>query len=81
MTIGRPVRAAASCWSSTSRSWRGHPAGADHGPYDAGRATITEADAALGTWQPHLAIVDMDLVSRVLLEGIGTGQSSTSDYW
>ena len=40
-------------------------------------ATITEADAALGTWQPHLAIVDMDLVNGVLLEGIGTGQSST----
>jgi two-component system, OmpR family, alkaline phosphatase synthesis response regulator PhoP len=46
-----------------------------HGPYlTQVAATITEADAALATWRPHLAIVDMDLVDGVLLERMGAGE-------
>ena len=45
-----------------------------HGPYlTQVAATIAEADAALGTWRPHLAIVDMDLVNGALLERVGHG--------
>ena len=48
-----------------------------HGPYMTQvAATITEADAALGTWQPHLAIVDMDLVNGAFLERVGTEEST-----
>ena len=47
-----------------------------HGPYlTQVAATITAADAALGTWRPHLAIVDMDLVDGALLERMGTGEA------
>ena len=49
-----------------------------HGPYlTQVAATITAADAALGTWRPHLAIVDMDLVDGALLERVGTGEATT----
>jgi DNA-binding response OmpR family regulator len=48
-----------------------------HGPYLTQVATtIVAADAALGTWQPHLAIVDMDLVNGALLERVGTEAST-----
>ena len=44
-----------------------------HGPYRTQVApTTTEAAAALVTWQPHLAIVDMDLVDGTLLEQLET---------
>ncbi len=49
-----------------------------HGPYLAQVATtVVAADAALGTWRPHLAIIDMDLVDGALLERIGTRESPT----
>src|SRR5690349_9015 len=48
-----------------------------HGPYlPRVAATITEATAALESWQPHLAIVDMDLVDGVFLARLGTGAPS-----
>jgi DNA-binding response OmpR family regulator len=48
-----------------------------HGPYLTQVATtIVAADAVLGTWQPHLAIVDMDLVNGALLERVGTDAST-----
>jgi DNA-binding response OmpR family regulator len=47
-----------------------------HGPYLTQVATtIVAADAALATWQPHLAIVDMDLVNGALLERVSTEDS------
>jgi two-component system, OmpR family, alkaline phosphatase synthesis response regulator PhoP len=49
-----------------------------HGPYlTQVAATILEADAALGTWQPHLAVVDMDLVNGTFLERVSTEDSPT----
>ena len=48
-----------------------------HGPYlTQVAATITDADAALAAWRPHLAVVDMDLVDGALLERMGTGEST-----
>mgnify|MGYP000144329734 CR=1 FL=1 len=47
----------------------------EHGPYVTRvAAPIAEADAALGTWRPHLVIVDMDLVNGTLLDRSGTGE-------
>jgi DNA-binding response OmpR family regulator len=49
-----------------------------HGPYMTQvAATITEADTALGAWQPHLAIVDMDLVNGAFLERVSMERSPT----
>jgi DNA-binding response OmpR family regulator len=46
-----------------------------HGPYRTQvAATLTEAATALKIWQPHLAIVDMDLVDGTLLERLETGE-------
>ena len=48
-----------------------------HGPYlTQVAATLTEAAAALKTWQPHLAVVDMDLVDGTLLDRLQTSRSS-----
>jgi DNA-binding response OmpR family regulator len=48
-----------------------------HGPYTTQvSATTTQATAALENWQPHLAIVDMDLVDGVLLARMGTEAST-----
>lgn len=50
-----------------------------HGPYLTQVATtIVAADAALGTWRPHLAVIDMDLVAAPLLERVGRGASPTA---
>ena len=50
-----------------------------HGPYMTQvAATIVAADAALGTWQPHLAIVDMDLVNGAFLERVSTRSRRSS---
>jgi DNA-binding response OmpR family regulator len=47
-----------------------------HGPYTTQvAATIVAADAALETWRPHLAVVDMDLVDGAFMEQMGTGES------
>src|SRR5688500_7719285 len=49
-----------------------------HGPYLTQVATtIVAADAALGTWRPHLAIIDMDLVDGAFLEQMGTGEATS----
>jgi DNA-binding response OmpR family regulator len=49
-----------------------------HGPYTTQVATtIVAADAALGTWRPHLAIIDMDLVDGAFLEQMGTGEATS----
>jgi DNA-binding response OmpR family regulator len=48
-----------------------------HGPYLMQMAaTVAEAEAALATWQPHLVVVDMDLVNGTLLERMGTRAST-----
>ena len=50
-----------------------------HGPYTTQMAaSIADADAALVTWRPHLAIVDMDLVDGVFLERMGTGEATSA---
>lgn len=48
-----------------------------HGPYVTRvAATTVAATAALQDWQPHLAIIDMDLVNGMLLSSLGAGESS-----
>ena len=48
-----------------------------HGPYlTQVAATILEAAAALETWQPHLAVIDMDLVDGALLARLDTEEAS-----
>ena len=48
-----------------------------HGPYMTQVATtIVAANAAVGAWRPHLAIIDMDLVDGAFLEQVGTGEAT-----
>jgi DNA-binding response OmpR family regulator len=47
-----------------------------HGPYLTHVAdSVVAAGAALVAWQPHLVIVDMDLVNRAFLEHVGAGET------
>ncbi|MDF3040195.1 MAG: two-component response regulator [Thermomicrobiales bacterium] len=44
-----------------------------HGPYMTRVATnVVEATSALEAWQPHLAVIDMDLVNGTLLNQLGS---------
>lgn len=44
----------------------------DHGTYATRRAATTaEAREAVGSWRPHLAVIDMDLGGKVLLNELG----------
>jgi DNA-binding response OmpR family regulator len=48
-----------------------------HGPYITQvAATTSDTDAALDAWQPHLAIVDMDLVNGAFLDRVSTDETT-----
>jgi DNA-binding response OmpR family regulator len=48
-----------------------------HGPYMTQVATTTAAaTAVLRSWQPHLAVIDMDLVNGTLLDRLGAEEPS-----
>jgi DNA-binding response OmpR family regulator len=50
-----------------------------HGPYATRTApTVEDAAAAIADWQPHLAVVDMDLANGDLLDRLGAASSGAT---